>query len=100
MVSSKWIQGESPSPLVLTAPLMPPCAHTEWERLTGTMENRSTRPPASATLIVAIKPASPPPTTITLSLAKCLNPLAEEIVADESGHRPDAEASSEERRVG
>ena len=35
-VSSKCSQGESPSPFVLTAPLMPPCAHTEWERLTGT----------------------------------------------------------------
>jgi hypothetical protein len=35
--------------LVLTAPLMPPCAHTLCERLTGTSENNSTLPPASAT---------------------------------------------------
>src|SRR5690606_30650210 len=75
---------------------MPPCAHTEWDRLTGTMENRSTCPPASATLTVAIKPARPPPTTITLSLAKSLNPLAEEVVADEAGHRPDAEAGHQD----
>ncbi len=68
-VSSKWIAGESPSPFVFTAPLMPPCAQTEWERFTGTSENRSTPTPSSAALIVAIKPASPPPTTINLPFA-------------------------------
>src|SRR5438067_112840 len=48
MVSSKWMSGESPSPLMFTAPLMPPWAHTEWERFTGTTEKRSTGYPASA----------------------------------------------------
>ena len=43
---------------------MPPCAHTECERLTGTNENKSTCAPCSAALIVDIRPASPPPTTI------------------------------------
>src|SRR2546425_6165748 len=42
---------------------MPPCAQTECERLTGTMENKSTWPPISAILITAASPASPPPTT-------------------------------------
>ena len=37
------------SPLVLTAPLIPPWAQTECDRLTGTSENISTVPPASAT---------------------------------------------------
>ena len=36
------VAGESPSPLVLTAALMPPCAQTECERFTGTSEKRST----------------------------------------------------------
>ena len=43
---------------------MPPCAQTECERFTGTMENKSTCAPCSAALIVDIRPASPPPTTI------------------------------------
>ena len=55
---------ESPSPFVFFAALMPPCAQTECERLTGTMENNSTGTPASATRIVAISPARPPPTTM------------------------------------
>src|SRR4051812_13059409 len=62
--SMKWISGESPSPLVLTAPLMPPCAHTEWERRHGTNENTSTSNPASAILITVMRPARPPPTTM------------------------------------
>src|ERR1051326_1243740 len=45
--------------------LMPPCAQTLWLRFTGTMENRSTPTPSSASLIVQASPASPPPTTIT-----------------------------------
>src|SRR5690606_16795494 len=45
--------------------LMPPWAQTLCERLTGTMENRSTGTPSSASLMVAASPASPPPTTIT-----------------------------------
>src|SRR5882762_7920361 len=62
MVSSKCFQGESPSPFRFFAALMPPCAHTECDRFTGTMENRSTRTPDSATRIAAISPARPPPT--------------------------------------
>src|SRR6185312_14444672 len=62
-VSLTWMSGWSPSPLVFTAPLMPPCAHTEWLRFTGTMLKTSTCWPASASLITVIKPASPPPTT-------------------------------------
>src|SRR5713226_6314990 len=65
-VSSKCSQVESPSPFVLTAPLMPPCAQTECERFTGTTENRSTACPASAIFIAAASPASPPPTTAIL----------------------------------
>src|ERR671917_164930 len=65
-VSSKCFHGESPSPLVLTAPLMPPCAQTECERLTGTTEKRSTACPASAIFIAAANPASPPPTMAIL----------------------------------
>ena len=40
-------------------------AQTLWLRFTGTMENRSTGTPSSASLIVQDSPASPPPTTIT-----------------------------------
>src|SRR5436309_10020204 len=65
-VSSKCFQVESPSPFVLTAPLMPPCAQTECERLTGTTENRSTECPASAIFMAAANPARPPPTTAIL----------------------------------
>src|SRR6185503_15712100 len=66
MVSSKCSQVESPSPLVLTAPLMPPCAQTECERFTGTTEKRSTACPPSAILIAAARPARPPPTIAIL----------------------------------
>src|SRR4051812_12323709 len=55
---------------------MPPCAHTECERLTGTIENRSTLPPASAILMTADKPASPPPTTMILGTAAMLRSLS------------------------
>src|SRR5436190_14340609 len=41
---------------------MPPCAQTECERLTGTMEKRSTGIPDSAARMVAMSPARPPPT--------------------------------------
>src|ERR1041385_9261683 len=68
MVSSKCCQVVSPSPLRFLAALMPPCAHTECDRLTGTIENKSTWPPASAILMVAAKPESPPPTTIILGV--------------------------------
>src|SRR5271154_7408365 len=66
MVSSKCFQVESPSPFKFLAALMPPCAQTEWERFTGTIEKSSTGTPDSATRIVAISPARPPPTTIIL----------------------------------
>src|ERR671915_546432 len=45
--------------------LIPPCAQTECDRFTGTIENRSTVTPSSASLMVQASPASPPPTTIT-----------------------------------
>src|SRR6516162_9190824 len=69
MVSSKCWAVVSPSPFRFFAALMPPCAHTECERLTGTMEKRSTLPPASAILMTAASPASPPPTTMILGAA-------------------------------
>src|ERR1700751_2228639 len=69
MVSSKCCQVESPSPLRFLAALIPPCAQTEWERFTGTIENRSTLPPASAILITAASPANPPPTPMILGAA-------------------------------
>src|SRR5215469_13050674 len=75
-VSSKCCQVESPSPFKFFAALMPPCAHTECDRLTGTIENRSTCPPISAILITAESPASPPPTTIILGAAILVSPLS------------------------
>src|SRR5438132_1528276 len=45
--------------------LIPPCAQTECDRFTGTIENKSTVTPSSASLMAQAKPASPPPTTIT-----------------------------------
>src|SRR5258707_7852806 len=75
MVSSRCWKVESPSPFRFLAALMPPCAHTECERLTGTMENRSTLPPASAILITADRPARPPPTTIIFGVAAIRLPL-------------------------
>src|SRR5271165_4619388 len=69
MLSSKCFQVESPSPLRFLAALMPPCAHTEWERFTGTMENRSTSPPISAILMTAERPAKPPPITMIFGFA-------------------------------
>src|SRR5262244_920596 len=68
MVSSKCCQVESPSPFRFLAALIPPCAHTECDRLTGTMENKSTCPPISAILMTAARPASPPPTTMIFGL--------------------------------
>src|SRR6516164_8966002 len=69
MVSSKCWAVVSPSPFRFLAALMPPCAHTECERFTGTMEKRSTWPPISAILITAASPASPPPTTMIFGVA-------------------------------
>src|SRR5579863_9690223 len=69
MVSSKCFRTVSPSPFRSLAALMPPWAQTECERLTGTIEKRSTVPPASAILMTAASPASPPPTTIILGVA-------------------------------
>src|SRR5256714_14290517 len=69
MLSSKCCQVVSPSPFKFFAALMPPCAQTECERFTGTMENRSTVPPFSAILITAESPARPPPTTIIFGAA-------------------------------
>src|SRR5947209_20253136 len=75
-VSSKCCQVESPSPLRFFAALMPPCAQTECERFTGTIEKRSHCPPISAILMTAAKPASPPPTTMILGVAILLGPLS------------------------
>src|SRR5580704_4296106 len=69
MVSSKCFQVESPSPFRFFAALMPPCAQTECDRFTGTIENKSTSPPISAILITAASPARPPPTTIIFGVA-------------------------------
>src|ERR1700680_25058 len=55
---------------------MPPCAHTECERFTGTMENRSTFAPISAILMTAASPASPPPMTMILGAAISLHRLS------------------------
>src|SRR6266850_3793459 len=68
MVSSKCCQVESPSPLRFLAALMPPCAQTECERFTGTIENRLTLPPISAILMTAARPARPPQITIIFGL--------------------------------
>jgi hypothetical protein len=56
---------------------MPPWAQTEWERFTGTIENKSTVPPASAILMTAASPASPPPTTMILGAAMSLPSLVD-----------------------
>src|SRR3978361_174501 len=72
MVSSKCLKVLSPSPLRFLAALMPPWAQTECERLTGTMEKRSTLPPASAILMTAASPARPPPTTMILGVAAAM----------------------------
>src|SRR5258708_40303721 len=69
MVWWKCLSVVSPWPLRFLAALMPPWAQTEWERLTGTMEKRSTFPPASAILMTAASPAKPPPTTMILGAA-------------------------------
>src|ERR1700683_969886 len=100
MVSSKCLSVESPSPLRSLAALMPPCAQTEWERLTGKIENRSTGPPASAILMTAASPASPPPITMILGAAM-VKPFREAVdggqrterkaTADPSTHHPQAE---------
>src|ERR1700719_3057807 len=73
MVSSKCCQVESPSPFRFLAALIPPCAHTECERFTGTIENRSTLAPISAILMTAASPARPPPTTMILGIAILLH---------------------------
>ena len=62
------MSGESPSPLILTAPLMPPWAQTECERFTGRNETSKTDIPSSAIFMVAANPAKPPPITITRCL--------------------------------
>src|SRR5512147_1287530 len=93
------MSGESPSPLMLTAPLMPPCAHTEWERFTGTKEMRLTSWPASASLIVAISPARPPPTTMNFCFAMPA-PLVPAPVCEESQQRVDPHAGHDDAHGG
>src|SRR5436190_23082742 len=66
MVSSKCSHSENPCCRAISLQaLIPPCAQTECERLTGTIEKRSTSTPSSASLMVQASPASPPPTTMT-----------------------------------
>ena len=74
MVSWKWCSGESPSPMVLIAPLIPPWAQAECDLFGGTSENTLTAAPFSTALIVAIKPADPPPITIMFGLLICSPP--------------------------
>src|SRR3984885_11102889 len=76
MVSSKCFQVESPSPFRFLAALMPPCAQTECDRFTGTIENRSALPPISAILMTADSPARPPPTTMILGFGILLHRLS------------------------
>src|SRR5215813_12950222 len=73
MVSSKCCQVVSPSPLRFFAALIPPWAQTECDRFTGTIENRSTCPPASAILMTAARPARPPPTTMILGVTAIIS---------------------------
>src|ERR687883_516819 len=98
-VWSKCSQVESPSPLVLTAPLMPPCAQTECERLTGTTEKRSTECPASAIFIAAASPASPPPTIATrmpVFAMSVKNTSEESAGAEEGDLRVDADGEQQQ----
>src|ERR1700730_18128107 len=55
---------------------MPPCAHTECERFTGTIEKRSTFAPISPILMTAASPASPPPMTMIFGAAISLHRLS------------------------
>src|SRR3954451_19267490 len=65
-VSSKCIHSLNPCCRAISlVALMPPCAQTLCERLTGTIENKSTPTPSSASLMVQARPAKPPPTTMT-----------------------------------
>ncbi len=81
-VSSKCFHVLSPSPFRFLAELMPPCAHTECDRFTGTIENKSTLPPASAILMTAASPASPPPTTMILGVAAAIAYLLLEAISE------------------
>src|SRR5271167_2434813 len=71
---------------------MPPCAHTECVRFTGTMENRSAVTPVSATLMAAISPASPPPTIIIFGCLIGRSPQRERPVM-QCNHNRDANES-------
>src|SRR5882672_10128761 len=68
---------------------MPPCAHTECERFTGTMEKRSTLAPISAILMTAESPARPPPMTIIFGAAAIvpLSAFCELLVISHCGAR-------------
>src|SRR5688500_10223763 len=86
--------------------MMPPCAQTECERLTGTTEKRSTACPPSAIFIAAASPAKPPP-TIAIRMPFCAaivleNPFQQPAVApherrrhvEPEGEQQDAEADA------
>src|ERR1700675_502343 len=92
MVSSKCFQVESPSPFKFLAALMPPCAQTECDRFTGTMEKRSTGVPDSATRIAAISPARPPTTIMILgvlirAVSLDVRPEREPVIVKSKGNR-------------
>jgi hypothetical protein len=53
------------SPCVSSTALMPPCAHTELERITSKSEKSRARCPPAAMASVAQSPLTPPPTTMT-----------------------------------
>src|SRR6476646_9298083 len=86
------MSGESPSPFVLTAPLIPPCAQTEWLRLTGTIEKRSTPIPISAARTAVMRPARPPPTMMIRSFSAISTALQpERLDAPDADVRQDQE---------
>src|ERR1700752_2889771 len=74
---------------------MPPWAQTECERLTGTMENRSTLPPASAILMTAASPARPPPITMILGAA-----IVYRILSDLQSRQPRLWRNFQDARAG
>src|SRR5690242_16255339 len=77
---------------------MPPCAQTECDRFTGTIENSSTGTPDSAMRIVAIRPARPPPTTMIFgSLMISRSQITAERMPAECESRDDGESDDRKR---
>src|SRR6266542_3605463 len=88
------MSGESPSPFVLAAPLMPPWAQTEWLRLTGTIEKMSTPIPISAARTAVMSPARPPPTMMIRSFSAMRSLQAKRLDS------PDADVGEDEEDGG